>query len=708
MVYTMARIVLIGTALMAAPSRADVLELSLEELLQQPVVASAGYQTSMAEAPTTTTVITAEQWQTWGAASVFDVLRYVPGLHVRPGSSGLQLNTVVSRGLASDNNSEVLWLLDGLPVEQLASNRPPASFEKSVANLQRIEVIKGASSVIHGANAFSTVINLVSREPGGKALYGAARTGSHDGREAYGEWAAEAGAWRWRLAADRWRQDGEPDRIVTRDLQSLLDARFGTRASLAPGPLPDGLDLDEALLRLEHGDTTLHAWYWRLGPEPRSMGIAEALDPQRRSVTRYTSLRLQQRWPDAPRQTELQLEALYQQQDTDQYYQVFPPGSRLPIGADGGINFTNPTTLTTFPDGVLGIVGNTSDRRALKLNLLNSAWADHVLYASLGREWHRLDDIRHRGNSGPGVLTGTEASQDGTLTDLTGTPYSYLAANQRHLSFLTVQDEWRPTAYVRTYLGLRHDRYSDFGSSTNPRLSLLWQARPNHQLRLGYGSAFRAPSFQEQGLRNNAAVTGNPDLRSEQLRTGEVAWTTLPAINLQLDLVAFRYHASRLITYAPQPDQPGLRRAQNLSRREGDGLEAILHWQPAVTMNLTAAASVVDTRDGDTGAKLPYTPRQQYTLTGWYRPARHWTLGWAGKYVANRVREAGDPRPAPKNYHQLDLNLRREALLPGLALTLTVTNATDRRQLEPTDVNLPDDLPLPGRAVWLGLVYASH
>lgn len=705
MVHTMARLVLVGTSLMAAPSRADVLELPLEELLQQPVVASAGYRTTVAEAPTTTTVITAEQWRAWGAASVFDVLRYVPGLHVRPGSSGLQLNTVVSRGLASDNNSEVLWLLDGTPVEQLAGNRPPAGFDKSLANLQRIEVIKGASSVIHGANAFSTVINLVSREAGGQALVGGARAGRPDGREAYGEWADQAGAWRWRLSADRRRQHGDPDRIVNRDLQSLLDARFGTQASLAPGPLPDGLDLDEVLARLEHGETALHAWYWRLGPEPRGMGIAEALDPERRNTTRYTSLRLQQRWPDAPRQTELQLEALYQEHDTDQYYQVFPPGSRLPIGADGAINFANPNTLTSFPDGVLGTVGNTSDRRALKLNLLNSAWTDHVLYASLGREWHRVDDVRHRANSGPGVLTGTETSQDGTLTELTGTPYSYLAPAQRHLSFLSVQDEWRPTARVRTYLGLRHDRYSDFGASTNPRVSLLWQAAPNHQLRLSHGSAFRAPSFQEQGLRHNPAIAGNPDLQPERLRTTEAAWTTLPAINLQLDLIAFRYRASRLITYAPQPGQPGLRRAENLSQRDGDGLEAVLHWQPTVTLNLSAAASVVDARDGDTGTKLPYTPRQQYTLTGWYRPWPHWTLGWAGKYVANRVREAADPRPAPKDHGQLDLNLRGQELLPGLAATLTVTNVTDHRSLEPTDPNLPDDLPLPGRAAWAGLEY---
>lgn len=45
---------------------------------------------------------------------------------------------------------------------------------------------------------------------------------------------------------------------------------------------------------------------------------------------------------------------------------------------------------------------------------------------------------------------------------------------------------------------LRHDDYSDFGSSTNPRIGLSWSPVPSLTLRSSYSTSFRAPSIGEE------------------------------------------------------------------------------------------------------------------------------------------------------------------------------------------------------------------
>jgi iron complex outermembrane receptor protein len=47
-------------------------------------------------------------------------------------------------------------------------------------------------------------------------------------------------------------------------------------------------------------------------------------------------------------------------------------------------------------------------------------------------------------------------------------------------------------------LQVRHDRYSDFGSTTNPKLGLRWQPSPQWLVRASWGTGFRAPTMPEK------------------------------------------------------------------------------------------------------------------------------------------------------------------------------------------------------------------
>lgn len=53
---------------------------------------------------------------------------------------------------------------------------------------------------------------------------------------------------------------------------------------------------------------------------------------------------------------------------------------------------------------------------------------------------------------------------------------------------------------VDVQLALRHDDYSDFGSTTNPKLGLSWRPMDELMFRASYSEGFRAPSIAEIGL----------------------------------------------------------------------------------------------------------------------------------------------------------------------------------------------------------------
>jgi putative ABC transport system substrate-binding protein len=88
--------------------------------------------------------------------------------------------------------------------------------------------------------------------------------------------------------------------------------------------------------------------------------------------------------------------------------------------------------------------------------------------------------------------------------------------------------------------GFRYDDVTSSGSRLNPRLNLLWKPQAQTSLKVGYGEAFRAPSFFEQRgaqeFGTNTLVLGNDRLRPEVVHTveGEIDHSISRELNLRL------------------------------------------------------------------------------------------------------------------------------------------------------------------------------
>ena len=101
-------------------------------------------------------------------------------------------------------------------------------------------------------------------------------------------------------------------------------------------------------------------------------------------------------------------------------------------------------------------------------------------------------------------------------------PATYLDDHRKSdLWAIYAQDEFAITNKLILNAGVRHDHYSTFGGTTNPRAGLIYTWRDT-TAKLLYGRAFRAPNPFEQFY--VAAITNkaNPALRPETIQTYEL------------------------------------------------------------------------------------------------------------------------------------------------------------------------------------------
>ena len=109
-------------------------------------------------------VITAEDIALIGATTLDEVLETVPGLHVSYFMTSYSRIYSI-RGIRSDTNPEVLILINGIPkTNAFYGDGGRFHVGMPVEGIARVEVMRGPGSALYGADAFSGVINIVTKQ----------------------------------------------------------------------------------------------------------------------------------------------------------------------------------------------------------------------------------------------------------------------------------------------------------------------------------------------------------------------------------------------------------------------------------------------------------------------------------------------------------------------------------------------------------------
>ncbi|MDF3937026.1 TonB-dependent receptor domain-containing protein [Pseudomonas citronellolis] len=141
--------------------------------LPDTVVTSGRLPESQAQATAATTVITREDIERLQARSVGELLERVPGLTLaRTGGPG-SLTSVFLRGTSS---AQTLVLVDGQRIASASSGTSSLEF-LDPAQIDRIEVVRGARSALYGSDAIGGIIQVFTRQGDGAGLKPYARFG---------------------------------------------------------------------------------------------------------------------------------------------------------------------------------------------------------------------------------------------------------------------------------------------------------------------------------------------------------------------------------------------------------------------------------------------------------------------------------------------------------------------------------------------------
>jgi iron complex outermembrane receptor protein len=141
------------------PEHDKYFQMSLEELLNVKVVTASAKSERIAAAPATIYSITEEQILIKGYSNLAEVLEDIPEIEVQKKSGPEMSNIFTIRGISG--NEKIIILLDGIHVN---ANAPHAiGYNYSILNAKRIEVITGPASALYGADAFSGIINIITK-----------------------------------------------------------------------------------------------------------------------------------------------------------------------------------------------------------------------------------------------------------------------------------------------------------------------------------------------------------------------------------------------------------------------------------------------------------------------------------------------------------------------------------------------------------------
>ncbi len=130
---------------------------SISEVTDVVVVTGTMSNKLLEHSPVPISVIDSQDISEKAATKLTHVLSSVPGLQLSK-QHGQQGQTVMMQGMQSKH---VLVLIDGVPVSQSGNN---INLERlMLSNIDRVEIVPGASSALYGSSAMGGVINLITK-----------------------------------------------------------------------------------------------------------------------------------------------------------------------------------------------------------------------------------------------------------------------------------------------------------------------------------------------------------------------------------------------------------------------------------------------------------------------------------------------------------------------------------------------------------------
>lgn len=545
------------------------------EILQEIVVTGTGTEHYLKDSPVQTEVISGEALREFSGRDIEEILGSISA-SISFGRSDMGSNLKIN-GL---NNNYILILVDGKRLHgdvggQVDLNRI------NINQIQRIEVVKGASSALYGSDAIGGVINFITKKHNNKLGF------SNDSRIGYYGDFNQANSFEW--SNTKWNSTTAINYKRTDGWQNTSHEWY--RQRLYENSTTKTVNASHSYLV----EQTIHftpnsLWKWKGGTS------------------------LSKRWVERP--TGVPQWRLYNFHYRNQSYFLqanYKPHEKIAISWESSFDrndyfydYTQRDYTNFFdPDGNRIIyypnerILQTSQRRA---------------YSSIKAIY--TPSLTHTLNSGIELIF-----------DKLVSPYR-LINNHAHAYSLSayLQDEWNITPAWNITSGVRIGKHREFGYTIVPKLSILYKL-PNINLRANYANGFKAPTIKEMYYHYHASIMskfkayyGNTNLKP-QLSHYLAASVEVYTSRVKVDITAYHNRIKDMI--ALQPTSTSVEdklllieetmRYENLAKAFSNGIDLNIEYKPYTNLKISASYSYLNakaqqTEDPLAPNYLKYTP----------------------------------------------------------------------------------------------------
>jgi len=604
--------------------------------LQPTIVTAAKHSQLLDQSVTSVSLVSDTDLARRAVSTVDEAVNKAPGVLFLNG----QVNIRGSSGFVEGLGSRVLMLVDGVPANQ--GDRGGIDWDMvPVADVDHVEVVKGAGSALYGTAALGGVVNLITRD---------IPVGFHGQLRAAGGTYANPPVNAWQF------------RDYTGDLGGL-DATGSYGTETLRGSLTLGGRHSDGYREQDKSDQ------WE------TSGRAEWLPEPGTRVTASGA------W-------------------TSHQYQNFPtwcvPGTCDTHGQAYQPFMIDNSGRGSYTRSNKGYVAGTLDRTSspsfawqvrgswLRTHFTDANPDDWSVANRLGAE---VRGVFHVGGGDDRVLTvGMEGAHTGTTSDIFGD--SGRVGDHTEIELAPYAQGELRIGRLRLTAGTRFDHVTVSGAEpttvVSPRIGAVLPSALG-TWRASAGRGFRAPTVAERYVTTRAfgfQVVPNPDLRPETAWSFELGNSGPFAPWGRLDAALFWTEARQLIEPAfitivdpVTMNQTAAIQIQNVSRARLRGLDASVTFTPVPALTATIAYLYLDSRDLTRDTVLSFRPRHLLTLSPDYR-WRSFSVGVDFRYTSRIERIeledvfGQDPRVAARV-----LDLRAGWQQGPLSARLLVTNA---------------------------------
>lgn len=449
------------------------------------VVTASRTEQEIKETPTAAEVISREELERTGSNTITEALKRSANINVTQSAMG---NNVSLRGM---NNNQTLILVNGRRIRTEDTNDSANKYELNrvnMANVDHIEIIRGAASSLYGSEAMGGVINIITKKEAKPSVTVGGDWTTHE-TDGYvhmatgkvGKWAVDidgkySKTRNWGYLGSTAQSYGVSmmgmSGTYTMDTQTTN--QYGERYFV---------DVDARYELAKAKELDFFFDYMKEDLESRSMTyhyltMLPMFNNRNMVTAGYTNLFDHERWTAGVGYKGRDKQGDYELRT---YYTEFKKNQKV---------------YYNYYSGVAHRAGELSSQ-------------DEMKFKSVVTEGKRSLQL---GDKNLLTFGGEYRNEKYDSTRLTGDADS-------HYEAIYLQDEWMPNSRWTVIPSVRYDHSGDFGGKTTAKLGSTYKLSKAARLKANVGSAYRAPTASELYMdwshNSYATIKGNPDLRPE-------------------------------------------------------------------------------------------------------------------------------------------------------------------------------------------------